>query len=214
VADIGSDHAYLPVWLFQNDKISFAVAGENQPGPMEAARRTIRKAAVEESVAARLGDGLQVIVPGEVEVAVIAGMGGAAIRGILERSPAVLASLRRIICQPMTGAAGLRGWLEKSGWRIVSEELVSEDGRLYEVMSAEPGESGPTDEVLLEIGPLLWQQKHPLLPEHLARLKQQYEQRVVAMANSRSDEVMEERRTCLGKIRALEAKMACLQIVE
>lgn len=214
VADIGSDHAYLPVWLLQNEIISFAVAGEIQPGPLEAARRTIREAEVEESVAVRLGDGLQVVEPGEVEVAVMAGMGGASIRGILERSPLVVACLRRIVCQPMTDAARLRGWLEENGWHLVSEELVREDGRLYEVLSAEPGKTRPTDELLLEIGPLLWQERHPLLPEHLARLKRQYEQRAAEMANSPSEEVMEARRVCQQKINALEAKMVCLQVVE
>jgi tRNA (adenine22-N1)-methyltransferase len=214
IADIGSDHAYLPVWLVKNKKISFAVAGEIKPGPLEAARRTIHEAALENNIAVRLGDGLQVVEPGEVEVAVIAGMGGAAIQRVLEQSPMVLACLRRIICQPMTGAASLRAWLIENNWQIISEELILEDGRLYEVIAAEHGQSQPVDQLLLEIGPLLWQQRHPLLTEHLYRLIRQYEERVAAMANSRSEKVKERRRAFQEIINALEAKMTCLQAVE
>lgn len=214
IADIGSDHAYLPVWMITSKKISFAVAGEIQAGPLDAARRTIRQAGVGESVAARLGDGLQVVKPGEVEVAVIAGMGGSAIRRILERSSLVMASLSRVVCQPMTGAAGLREWLTKKAWHINAEELVLEDGRLYEIIVAEPGRSQPFDPLLLEIGPLLWQQRHPLLIEHLLRLKRQYQERVDEMANSRSEAVKLRRQSCLEKINALEEKMTWLRVVE
>ena len=91
---------------------------------------------------------------------------------------------------------------------------MAEDGHLYEVMTAEPGATQPIDPLLLEIGPLLWLQRHPLLPEQLSRLKKQYEQRSAAMANSHSEEVMELRRVCQKKINELEAKMACLQAVE
>lgn len=214
VADIGSDHAYLPVWLLQNRKIAFAVAGELQPGPLEAVRRTIKEAALEDYVVARLGDGLEIVEPGEVEVAVLAGMGGAAIKGILERSPVVVAQLHRIVCQPMIGAAVLRRWLENNGWHLVSEELVKEDGHLYEVISAEPGTSNPTDDLLLEIGPLLWQEKPLLLCEHLIRIKWQYEKKTAEMAKSHSAEVIKKRRTYQNKINALEAKIACLQTAE
>ena len=213
VADIGSDHAYLPVWLLRNEKIAFAVAVENQPGPLEAARKTIREETVGDRIVARLGNGLQVIEPGEVDVVVMAGMGGTTIRGILERSPAVVACLRRIVCQPMNGAAGLRRWLEESEWHIVSEDLVLEDAHLYEVLSAEPGKSDPTDELLLEIGPLLWHSRHPLLAEQLLRLKRQYELRAADMAHSRSEEVMKSLRACRQKINALEEKLTCLQAV-
>ncbi len=214
IADIGSDHAYLPVWMIKNNKISFAVAGEIQPGPLDAARRTIRESGVEESVAARLGDGLEVVEPGEVEVAVIAGMGGSAIRRILERSSLVMDRLSRVVCQPMTGAAGLREWLTQKGWRISAEDLVLEDGRLYEIIVAESGRSQPIDPLLLEIGPLLWQQRHPLLIEQLLRLKRQYQERVEEMTNSHSEAVKLRRLNYLEKINALEEKMTWLRVVE
>ena len=214
IADIGSDHAYLPVWLAQAGKISFAVAGEILPGPLAAARRTIVDAAMDEKVIARLGDGLQIVAPGEVEVAVLAGMGGKAIRGILERSPDVVEGLQRLVSQPMTGAQGLRSWLAANGWEIIAEELVLEDGKLYELLAAEHGTSSPSDALTLEIGPLLWERRHPLLPVQLARLKRQYERRAADMEKSKSVAVQKRREACLEKINALEARITCLQAVK
>ena len=214
VADIGSDHAYLPVCLAQDGRISFAVAGEIMPGPLAAARRTIVDASMEEKVMARLGDGLQILAPGEVEVAVLAGMGGKTIKDILERSPAVVEGLRRLVCQPMNGAPGLRSWLAENGWKIIAEELVLEDGKLYELLAAELGSTTPSDSLTQEIGPLLWERRHPLLFEQLARLKRQYEHRALAMEKSKSVTVQKRREACLDKISELEARIACLQAVK
>lgn len=214
VADIGSDHAYLPVWLILQDKVDFAVAGEVQAGPLAAASRTVRDAAMEQCVDVRLGDGLAVLNPGEVEAVVIAGMGGAAICGILSRSPEIVDRLCRIVCQPMTGAAGLRLWLQANGWQIIAEELVWEDGRLYEILAAEQGQIEAFDDLLLEIGPLLWQRRHPYLSEQLDRLIVQYRNRVNSMRQSHSKAVTELRSAWETKIRKLEEMKTCLQPAE
>lgn len=214
MADIGSDHAYVPVWLMQNEKIDFAVAGEIQQGPLDAAKRTIQEAALEGNIAARRGDGLEIIEPGEVDVVVIAGMGGSAIRRILERSPEITKRLKRLVCQPMIGGGGLRGWLQENAWNIVAENLVFEDGHLYEVIVAEQGKAQPMDELMLEIGPLLWQQRHPLLLEHLKRIKRQYEKRVGEMVYSQTQIVKDGRHAYQKKIEALEGKMEWLQTAE
>ncbi len=216
IADIGSDHARLPVWLVQSGKIDFAVAGEVQPGPLKAACRTIDEYGLENSIDVRLGDGLQVVAPDEVDVVVLAGMGGAAIRGILARSPEVVDRLKKIVCQPMTGAGSLRKWLLEQGWKIDSEDLVFEDALLYEVFSVVPADSdalslsAQLDELLLEVGPLLWSTRHPLLELQLYKLIEQYQKRVDEMVNSRSVEVNRQRMIWEQKIVALEAMRACL----
>ena len=214
MADIGTDHAFLPVWLIQNNRINYAVAGDVQPGPLEAAKRSVREAGLEPAIAVRLGNGLQVVAPGEVDVAVIAGMGGPTIREILESSPTVVGKLRRIVCQPMIGAAILRKWFLENGWEIIDEDLVMEDGRLYEIVVAEPGKTMPIAELLLEIGPVLWRRRHPLLHEHLIRLRHQYTRQAAAMKKSSSMEVENRRQVVMHKIEELEEKLACLQAVE
>lgn len=89
-----------------------------------------------------------------------------------------------------------------------------EDGRLYEIIVAEPGKTMPMAELLLEIGPLLWRRRHPLLREHLIRLQQQYERQAVAMKNSCSIAVAKRRQVVVHKIEELEEKLACLQVAE
>lgn len=210
IADIGSDHAQLPTWLMNNGRIDFAVAGEIMPGPLQATCRMIREQGLENSISGRLGDGLEVLSPGEVDAVVLAGMGGAAIRGILARSPAVFMSLQRIVCQPMTGGYGLRKWLFDRGWRLNEQDLVLEDDRLYEIFSVVPGQAEPVDELLIEIGPLLWRDRHPLLARQITKLMKQYQKRVDAMVNSQSVEVCRQREQWQRKIAELEAKRACL----
>lgn len=210
VADIGSDHAYLPVYLLSAGKAAFAVAGEVNPGPLAAAKQTILAAGLGDRIDARLGDGLQVLSPGEVEVAVLAGMGGAMIEAILMESPAVAASLRRLVCQPMNGAAGLREWLLAHGWKLVAEELVLEDGRLYEIMAAEPGIMEVPEPLLLTVGPLLWEQRHLLLGEHLRRLTAKLERECHSMEKSDRAEIVARRARCQAKLQAMEALLRCV----
>lgn len=210
IADIGSDHAYLPVWLIMQGKADFVIAGEIRQGPLKAAQRTIADMAMQECVEARFGDGLSALLPGEVNAIVIAGMGGASIRGILERSPAVVEGLSRIICQPMTGAANLRRWLFEQGWMIVAEELVMEEGRLYEMFAVEPGAARLPEDLFLEVGPVLWENRHPLLAEQIERLIQQYRLRVDSMQRSVAPSVASRKRLWQQKLTQLEAMRKCL----
>lgn len=210
VADIGSDHAYLPVFLVAAGRVTVAIAGEVKEGPLSAARQNIQSAGMIDRIAARLGDGLQVIKPGEVDVAVVAGMGGQASIDILAKSPEVTTSLKRIVCQPMNGSARLRDWLARHGWKLAAEDLVLEDGRLYEIIAAEPGEMLLIDPLMLEIGPLLWQQRHPLLDKHLENLLKKLELQEQAMAESARPSVSARRTLCQEKIRKLEDLMRCL----
>ena len=210
IADIGSDHAYLPVYLVSARQVTVAIAGEVKEGPLNAARKNIQSAGLTDRIAARLGNGLQVVKPGEVEVAAVAGMGGQAISDILAKSPEVTASLKRIVCQPMNGSARLRDWLARHGWRLVAEDLVLEDGRIYEVIAADPGKMDSIDPLMLEIGPLLWQQRHPLLREHLGNLVKKFELQEQAMAKSDRSAVLARRILCQDKIRKLEDLMRCL----
>jgi tRNA (adenine22-N1)-methyltransferase len=186
VADIGTDHAYLPVELILQNKVPFAVAGDVHEGPYQAAKATVRQAGLSEKISVRLGDGLAVLCPGEVDTVILAGMGGSTMIAILAASPAVTAQLKMLIMQPMNGAALLRRWLVNQGWSFDAETLVKEEGRLYEIIrvinsansnrAVKPsegvlrlGEEKWQDEesLLYEIGPLLWRNKHPLLKSQL-----------------------------------------------
>lgn len=145
LADIGSDHALLPAFLAKQGIISGGVAGEVNPGPLAAARKQIAESGLKQIVSVRGGNGLEVIAPGEVDTITIAGMGGALIADILEagRVAGKLAGVTRLILQPNVGEELVRKWLRTHGWALRGEELLEEDGKLYEILWAEPGEDAP-----------------------------------------------------------------------
>lgn len=167
--DVGTDHAYLPVWLIQQGKIVSAVAGDIAEGPCRAASNTVAMYGVRDKIDVRLGSGLQVIKPGEAECAAIAGMGASTMIDIFEESPEVTASMKQLVLQPMAGAASLRRWLCEHGWKIVDEDLVEDGVHFYEIISAVQGDGGLHTDAEYMIGTVLLKKGHPLLAKHFTR---------------------------------------------
>lgn len=141
LADIGSDHAYLPVHLLVQGKICTAVAGEVNIGPLESAKKQVEKLGLQGVVDVRLGDGLEVIDEDEIDVVCIAGMGGSLIRQILSEGKQKLQKVKRIILQPNVAGHLIREWLLQESWELKYESVVKEDGKYYEVLMAEPGDA-------------------------------------------------------------------------
>ncbi len=135
IADIGTDHAYLPARLVLDGKYRRAVASDVVPGPLENARRTLTALDLSDRIDLRLAPGLKSLRQGEAETAVIAGMGGELIASILEDGPVP----ERLILQPMTREEKLRRFLMEAGFVIEKERLVREGRRIYSVMLSRPG---------------------------------------------------------------------------
>ena len=133
VADIGTDHAYLPVFLIKEGISSMAFACDVSDGPLENAKKTIEKSGVS-GITLRKGDGLDAVSPEEVDTVVIAGMGGDLIARILESSPWIKNDRYELVLQPMTAVEDLREYLCKNGFAIQKEEAVSAHNRIYTAM--------------------------------------------------------------------------------
>lgn len=135
LADIGSDHAYLPANLALNGRIEFAVAGEVVRGPFENAEHEIRREGLAGRVCARLADGLAAIAPEDaIDVITICGMGGPLIRTILEEGREKLALHPLLILQPNVGEENVRRFLNDNGYWIEAERILEEDGHTYEII--------------------------------------------------------------------------------
>ena len=139
LADVGTDHAYLPAWLLQNRKISRAIAADLRPGPLARARQTARKADCEDRMDFRLCDGLQGLGREEADVIVIAGMGGETIAQILARAPWTGWQGMRLLLQPMSSQPELRRWLWEHEFVIARETLAREGETLYVILGVEAG---------------------------------------------------------------------------
>jgi tRNA (adenine22-N1)-methyltransferase len=137
LADIGSDHALLPVYLAQHGLIVSAIAGELNAGPYAAALKQVEEADLKRYIEVRHGDGLEVIASGEADVITIAGMGGLLIVQILMQSIAKLEHVQRLILQPNVGEEAVRRWLMEQGWFLSGENIIQEDGKTYEVLIAD-----------------------------------------------------------------------------
>ena len=160
LADVGTDHGYLPAALLLAGRIRRAVASDVGAMPLDRARRTAAELNLEEKMELRLGDGLSVLRPGEADAAVIAGMGGDTIVSILSAASWCRERGLLLLLQPMSRAEVLRRWLPENGFALLAEKLVQDKGVLYPIFTVQGGEITPIDAaaawggVLLEDDPL------------------------------------------------------------
>jgi tRNA (adenine22-N1)-methyltransferase len=210
LADIGSDHAYLPSYLAKNGRISFGIAGEVAQGPFQSAEKNVMAEGLTELISVRMGDGLEVIQPGDADCISIAGMGGSLIASILENGKEKLAAVKRLVLQPNINAIAIRDWLIDNHWELIAEEIIEEDNKIYEILVAEKGEPlVPYHDVHLEtgrlVGPFLLQRKENAFIKKWSLEKKNwlriYEQLEGAPQSPENEEKKQE---VLGKIALVE----------
>ena len=141
VADIGTDHGYIPLWLIRQGVIPGAIAMDIHKGPLQRAKENIRAYELEEKIETRLSDGLGELRPGEADCVVIAGMGGSLVIKILKEGAEVLRTVRELVLQPQSDMEKVRRFLQKEEYRITSEKMILEDGKFYPMMRVVPGEN-------------------------------------------------------------------------
>ncbi|MCG0672556.1 SAM-dependent methyltransferase [Lactiplantibacillus plantarum] len=187
VADIGSDHAYLPANLALNHQISYGVAGEVVRGPFENARHEIQKLGLTDRLVARLADGLAAIEPADrIDTVTIAGMGGPLIRHILEQGPTQLAGVQRLVLEPNVGEATVREWLAANQFQIVAERILAEDGHTYEILCADRVDHQVTYTTAEQMfGPFLLAEKSPVFIAKWQRELQRVNAAVVQMQRAK-----------------------------
>lgn len=204
LADVGTDHAYLPACLLLEGKIPWAIASDLRQGPLNRARETAKQYGCGDKMAFRLCNGLAGIQPGEVDAVVIAGMGGETIAQILEAAPWVQKEKIPLILQPMSSLPELRVWLGQNGYAIAREQLAREGDTLYVVMRVTPGEMGPQTPGQLWAGR---QSRDPLRGEYLEQLSRKLRRALEGMAKGRGEETQERRReleTVLSELTAMK----------
>lgn len=159
VADIGTDHAYIPINALLQNRCARAAASDIREGPLEIARANVKKYNLADKISLRLGAGLSQIESGEAEEIIIAGMGGMMIRDIIAEDMQKARSAQRLILQPMNAAAELRQFLFENGFRIFCEDIAVEGFKVYNIFVCEIGEQS-ADELELHIPRLLYENKN------------------------------------------------------
>lgn len=210
LADIGSDHAYLPCHAVKEGIVPFAIAGEVAEGPFQSAKKTVESEHLTDSIHVRKGDGLEVVRAGEVDCITIAGMGGSLIASILENGKEKLSGVKRLILQPNNHAHFIRSWLVQNNWELIGEEVLEEDGKIYEILVAEKGDGqkpyqGKDVDASILLGPFLLEVKNEAFQKkwglELKNLRKIYKQLSSA---SQTEENISKKNEILKKIQLLE----------
>ena len=166
VADVGTDHGYLGIWLLKQGICPSVIASDIGEGPLSAARANAQRFGVEGQMAFCLSDGVQ-NVPRDFDTLVIAGMGAQTMIHILENAPWLAG--RTLVLQPQNKAHMLRAWLSRNGWHIPREQLVRDGRFIYAVMEAVHEPAQPLTPGQCWLSPALLASGHPDLPEYIQR---------------------------------------------
>lgn len=204
LADIGSDHAYLPCFLAKQHHVEFAIAGEVVKGPFLSAERQIRSEGLSSVIEARLGNGLDVIrAEDQVTDITIAGMGGPLIASILDRGKVKTDLVERLILQPNIHAQAIREWAGTNGWKITAEEILEENQKIYEIVVLEKGHIELTEKQKM-LGPFLMEENSPVFQKKWLREKTEWQSIVTKLPASDREEIQLKRRELETKIHLVE----------
>ncbi|MFC4800825.1 tRNA (adenine(22)-N(1))-methyltransferase [Neobacillus sp. GCM10023253] len=213
LADIGSDHAYLPSYLVKNAGITFAVAGEVAKGPYQSAKSNVMAEGLSDRISVRMGDGLEVIESGEIDCITIAGMGGALIASILENGKEKLETVKRLVLQPNISAISIRLWFLENEWELIAEEILEEDGKTYEILVAEKGNAKrPYQknkmEMELLMGPFLIQNQNEIFKKKWLSESSNWERVKKQLENAAATpETVEKRKEIEDKLKLVEVAL-------
>ena len=203
LADIGTDHGYIPIEMVRTGRTKRAIAMDVKEGPLKRAMENIHRADLEEKIEIRLSDGAKGLKPYEADRAVIAGMGGALMIRILEEGDTVFQAMEELILQPQSELGKVREYLQKHGWQIEKEDMVEEDGKYYPMMRAVRGTMPVLSSEEALYGPLLLKEKNKVLKEFLEKEWNTYEKIKKSLKQENSD-------SARWRLEEIEEKMNCI----
>lgn len=174
ICDVGCDHGYVAISFLKNGTAKRVIAMDVNKGPLEQAGKNAVLCDVSDRLELRLSDGLQKVIPGEADAFVCAGMGGRLMVHIMTQGREVMAHMTGAVLQPQSELNIVRRYIYENDWHIVKEDMIFEPdtaclqaGKYYPMMYIEPGREPVPDEPSLLYGPLLIQQRHPVLLQYL-----------------------------------------------
>ncbi len=188
VADIGTDHGYIPVFLIRNRIASKIIATDINVGPLKNAISYIDKNNYGDFIDTRLGNGLKCLSPNEVDTIIIAGMGGLLIIDILEDSKDITETADYFILQPMVASEELRKYLYSNKYTIIDEKLAKEGSKFYEIMLVTHGEENIEKDIYYEIGKKLVENKDKHLKEFIENKIAKTERVLINLRDSETEE--------------------------
>lgn len=230
IADIGTDHAYVPIEAVKKGISTRAIASDINRGPIEKARDNVKRNNLHGKIECRLGPGLSTINPGEVEGGIIAGMGGNLIRDIIEKDLEVFKKMDFLIAQPTQNPEIFRKYVYENGYEIIDEELCFDEGIYYEYIKIKYSpykkenlilspykkenlmdsyDDKILDEIDYEISSILLKKKHELIGDYI-RFKIEKYKKISTYINEDTESSIRRKRELKSKIEKMEEMLKCL----
>ena len=169
IADIGTDHGYVPIYLAENKKIDSAIACDINKGPLEKAEKNVRMNGLEKIIETRLGSGLEPLKKGETDCVVIGGMGGMLIIDIFKKRPEITSELKQLVLQPQLDVNEVRKYIHSIGFKIENENFVLDSGKYYTIISAVKGSEKYNNDADYEFGKINIEKKNVVLKEFIEK---------------------------------------------
>lgn len=211
VADVGTDHGYVPIWLVEHGIADHAIALDVRKGPLMRAREHIKQHKLENRIETRLGDGLLELRTGEADTVVISGMGGELMLRILRDGSHVWDSVSRFILSPQSELEIFRRGLKSMGFAIEEENMLREDGKYYTVMVAVRGSMHYEEEFRYRYGDCLIRGRSPVLRESLDRERQKLLQIKERLALQNTEGAKDRRREVEEELRQVKEAYDAMQ---
>ena len=197
VADIGTDHAYIPIYLVEQGVCKKAIAMDVNPGPLERAREHILASGLSEQIVTRLSDGLAKLSENEADTYVIAGMGGPLMVSILARRMDLLQKGKTLVLQPQSEIGEVREFLIHNHYKIIREEMFYDMEKTYVAMKAIISKESITyTKTQYIFGKLLLEKLDPVLFEYLQKQKEVYEKLVIRLEDNITKQTMLRKAEC------------------
>lgn len=189
VADIGTDHGYVPIYLIKNGIVPKAYAMDINEGPLKIADKNIRLEGLQDKITTVLSDGMNEMTSGMAESVVIAGMGGDLITDILNRGKNIK-GIKELVLSPHKRVDIVRKYLLDNNWKITDENMVIDNNKYYTILKAVPErEESEYDEAGLMYGRLLLLTKNPVLKQYLEKENKMYEEVLKKVENSKNETI-------------------------
>ena len=187
IADIGTDHGYIPIYLVKEGISPRALAMDVRKGPLERAKRHVHEYGLEDRICLRQSDGLHKLEAGEAVTIVIAGMGGELMVRILEEGRHVFESTERLILSPQSEPGNVRRFLETNGFCILRETMVRDEGKYYTVIEAGHGMMKYSRDCFYEYGRCLIEEKNGVFAGYLEKEKKTVEELIEKLSQNHSE---------------------------
>ncbi|HCO29012.1 MAG TPA: SAM-dependent methyltransferase [Lachnospiraceae bacterium] len=208
IADIGTDHGYVPISLVERGIAKSAIAMDVRKGPLSKATQNIKERNLGEKIETRLSNGLEKLREGEVDTVIIAGMGGDLVAKILQEGAFILPSIEELVVQPQSEIYKVRQRLHDLNWKIVEEKMLIEEGKYYTVIKAIGGKEQYEKEWEYLYGKQLLEGQDPILEQWLLKEKKTSEELLERLEHVDSPAGLERKKELLHKVENLKGGLA------